>query len=416
MTLTANRPIRHGSWRPSTQMKILVAEDDRATLTRIKSLLQAWGHECLSARDGRAAWELYHEQRPRFVISDWLMPGLDGIEFLGRIRSTGACPYFIMLTSRGDTSDLVEAMDAGADDYLSKPFANEELRVRVRAGVRMIEHQEALERKNQELVRANLTISAANRRMKSELEAAARVQDSYLPRNLPLFSHAHFAWHFEPCEELSGDAFNILRLGESKVGMYVADVSGHGVASSLLSVQLSRLLTQIDQPDSLLRSHSRGESELCPPSEVAAHLNQLFPLDQDQIQYFTFLYGILDLDQRIFRYTSAGHSGPIIVRADGAQIQPPCPPAIGFFPDARFSENQLSLGTGDRIYLYTDGVFEICNDSGEEIGENRIARLLAERRSVPLDSSLAQVVEELHRWAGNGDLADDLSLVAVEID
>lgn len=397
-------------------MRILIAEDDRATLTRIKALLRGWGHECLDASDGNQAWDVYRQHRPPVVITDWLMPGMDGIELLGRIRALGTNSYVIMLTSRGDISDLVQAMDAGADDYLSKPFANEELRVRVRAGVRMIEHQDALERKNRELTQANLTISAANRRMKSELEAAARIQDSYLPRNLPRFAQARFAWHFEPCDELSGDAFNILPLGQNKVGIYVADVSGHGVASSLLSVQLSRLLTQVDQPDSLLRRPGAGEVQLCPPPDVAAHLNQIFPLDQDQEQYFTFLYGILDLDQRVFQYTSAGHSGPIVIRPDQVYVQPPSPPAIGFFPNARFSERQIRLDRGDRLYLYTDGVFEISNGQGEQLGESRIAKLLAEHRGEPLDSCLAQVVQEVHQWAEGKELADDLSLVAVEID
>lgn len=396
-------------------MRILVAEDDRATLTRIRALLRSWGHECIPAHDGAEAWELFRQHRPPVVITDWLMPGMDGLELLERVRASGANSYFIMLTARGDVADLVRAMDAGADDYLSKPFANEELRVRIRAGLRMIEHQEALEHNNRELVRANLTISAANRRMKSELEAAARIQDSYLPRNLPSFPRARFAWHFEPCDELSGDSFNILPLEQNKVGLYVADVSGHGVASSLLSVQLSRLLTQVDQPDSLLRRRGGGEERLCPPSDVAAHLNQLFPLDQDQVQYFTFLYGILDLDRRVFRYTSAGHSGPIVVRPSGAQVQPPSPPAIGFVPDAHFCERQLDLNAGDRLYLYTDGVFEICNQAGEQIGENRIATLLAEHRDRPLDSSLDQIVRRIHQWSGGEELCDDLSLVAVEI-
>lgn len=396
-------------------MRILVAEDDRATLTRIRALLKGWGHECLEARDGLEAWELHEQYRPPFVITDWLMPGMDGFELLQRIRSSDAAPYIIMLTSRDNVSDLVLAMDAGADDYLCKPFANEELRVRVRAGVRMIKHQEALEEKNRELAEANLTISATNRRMKCELEAAARIQDSYLPRNLPDFTQAQFAWRFEPCEELSGDSFNILPLGPNKIGIYVADVSGHGVASSLLSVQLSRLLTQIDQPDSLLRLHGGDESNLCPPPSVAAHLNQLFPLDHEQIQYFTFLYGILDLDQRVFCYTSAGHSGPIVIRSGGAQIQPPSPPAIGFFPDARFTETRLDLKAGDRFYLYTDGVFETCNAKGEQVGENRIASLLAGLRTAPLDSGLSHVVKEVHDWAGGGALTDDLSLVAVEV-
>tara|TARA_R110002096_G_scaffold42144_35_gene113870 strand:+ start:2116 stop:3303 length:1188 start_codon:yes stop_codon:yes gene_type:complete len=393
-------------------MKILVADDDMVTLKRIRRLVESWGYECISAPDGQVAADLYEEERPPIVVTDWLMPGLDGLELLRRIRKHDHSTYVIMLTIRGETEDLVEAMDGGADDFLSKPFANEELLARIRAGARLVENERNLERKNRQLAWANVTIATSHRRIKGELEAAARIQAAFLPRNLPELPNLRFGWRFEPCQELSGDAFNILPFDDSHVGVFVADVSGHGVASSLLSVQLNRLLSRFDEPDSLLQPRD-GFSQ--PPSAVAEKLNNLFPFDQDLVQYFTFLYGVFDLDRHVFRYTSAGHSGPIVVSQEGIHVEPAMPPAVGFFPGAHFTEAEVELHPGDRLFLYTDGIFEVSNGKGEELGENRLATLLAENLTESLDESLSRLIGEVHSWAGSERLVDDLSVVGVEI-
>ncbi len=128
-------------------MRILIADDDPVSLLRLEAALTDWGYEVTTARDGREAWEiLRREDAPPLAILDWVMPGLDGLEVCRRVRRSSEAPfiYLVMLTGKSDRRDLIQGMEAGADDYVSKPFDERELLVRLRAGRRIVELQESL--------------------------------------------------------------------------------------------------------------------------------------------------------------------------------------------------------------------------------------------------------------------------------
>ena len=128
-------------------MKILIADDEDATRLRLEALLSKRGYEVVLARDGLEAWDvLQRNDAPTLAILDWIMPGLDGVEVCRKVRESGKAPYIyiVMLTIRGEKQEIVAGMDAGADDYLSKPFDHDELRVRLRAGERILALQEEL--------------------------------------------------------------------------------------------------------------------------------------------------------------------------------------------------------------------------------------------------------------------------------
>ena len=129
------------------RMKVLAAEDNPVFQSMLRTMLTKWGYDAVITRDGNEAWEHLHgEDAPRMAILDWMMPGLDGVELCRRVRSAAREPYIyiLLLTARTDAHDLVEGMDAGADDYLTKPFNAHELRVRLRAGRRILDLQEEL--------------------------------------------------------------------------------------------------------------------------------------------------------------------------------------------------------------------------------------------------------------------------------
>ncbi|MBG7608187.1 MAG: SpoIIE family protein phosphatase [Verrucomicrobia bacterium] len=402
-------------------MKILVVEDGRTTRLRIESYLREWGHEPLGAADGAEALEIFQNQHVEMILSDWLMPNIDGIELIKRaraLRADSGCLYSILLTVRSDTSDVVEGIESGADDFITKPFDKDELRARIRAGERILELESKLNRKNEFLQSANQRISQSNARMKQELEAAAKIQQSFLPDNLPKSPRANFAWHYEPCDELAGDTINIIPFDDKRFGMYVIDVSGHGVAAALLSVHLSRILTDLDSADAYLaRRDGNGNGMIIEsPARVAERLNHSFAFDLSRQQYFTLVYGILDLESRTFHYTSAGHPGPVIVDEYGnATRHKPTPPGIGIIPGANFTTQTLKLNRGDRLFLHTDGIFEIDNAKGEALGEDRLSEFIAGSFQAPLDESVNSVIDSVHRWRGSQHLEDDLSLMAVEI-
>ncbi|HUA57678.1 MAG TPA: diguanylate cyclase [Verrucomicrobiae bacterium] len=141
-----------GSVRPP--FRVLVAEDNPIFESMLCKILGKWGYQAISVRDGETAWKiLQSDDSPRMAVLDWMMPGLDGVEVCRRVRNVGREPYtyIVLLTARTESEDLIEAMDAGADDYLTKPFRNHELRVRLRAGRRILDLQEELLRAREAL-------------------------------------------------------------------------------------------------------------------------------------------------------------------------------------------------------------------------------------------------------------------------
>jgi sigma-B regulation protein RsbU (phosphoserine phosphatase) len=253
--------------------------------------------------------------------------------------------------------------------------------------------------------------------MSRDLKAAAKIQETFLPRKSPRVPGTDFAWIYRPCDELGGDGLNVIPLGDSKVGFYILDVSGHGVASALLSVTLSRLLSPPSEPSSILIRNGDDSSryDIIPPAEVAATLNRLFPFDSATKQFATMIYGILNVATGDFRYVSAGHPGPVHLPRGGDPVMLECEGfPIGMTDDA-YEEFSVRLGTGDRLYLYTDGIPEAMDSAGMQFGDARLLHAIGQRRSEPLQESVATLIAEIARWHGSERPHDDISIVAVEV-
>lgn len=275
------------------------------------------------------------------------------------------------------------------------------------------------EREAEDAVRdANRRLEDVNRRMQRDLEAAARIQRSLLPRESPRRDGVRLAWHLDPCDELAGDTLNILPLDEDRLAVYVLDVSGHGVQAALLSVTLHRWLSS-DPNRSVLRTLGTDPEDpprILAPDLVARQLNAQFPMDTTNTQYFTLVYGILDLRRREFHYVAAGHQPPVHVPAARAPYQlESAGTAIGFFPDSEYETHRVALAPGDRLYLFSDGLPESANPDGEHYEVERMLAAVDAYRSQDLDGSVASMVEEARRWRGNRPPEDDLTVLAIEL-
>lgn len=401
-------------------MKILFAEDEPVARLAMTRTLESWGYEVLQAGDGLEALELFDSEPASMFITDWMMPRMDGLELCRRIRRSpsGQYAYIILLTSRSDKESLVEGMEAGADDFVAKPFEQEELRARIRAGQRILDLQDELHARIGQLAELNKTIAQSNRRMKDDLEAAAATQRALLPSQLPRLVEAHFAWEYRPCTELGGDCLNVFQLDPNHVAMYVLDVSGHGVQAALLSVTLSRILTPSCSVSSILTRVSANSSvpQLTSPVEVAELLNQRFPLDVNTGQYFTLLYGILNTVTGEFRYATAGQPGPVYLPHEG------CPEVldgygmpIGFCEEPDYEEHHLFLHPKDRLFLFTDGVVEAPNPENEQFGNRGLCSVLQRNRETPLADGLSSLLAAVESWCGDADPPDDVAVLAVEM-
>lgn len=394
-------------------MRILIAEDDRITRRSLQRQLEGWGHDVVSAEDGAEAWERFLEDQFDIVVTDWEMPRVDGRELVERIRGSdkSGYVYIIMLTSRAETTDLVVGMEAGADDFLAKPFDKNELRVRLVAGERIVQ----LERK---LAAQNQFLSNANDRMKRDLDAAADIQQALLPNKLPEGLRARFAWHYEPCDELGGDTLNVLPLDDRYVAMYLLDVTGHGVPAALLSVTLSRVLTTRGPSSSLLIAPGAEGQPLAirSPDEVAERLNRQFPMAVQGGRFFTMVYALLDTETGQLRYTLAGQMPPIVVRRGGApeQLAGSGFP-IGVIEQPEFDVTSLQLESGDRVLFYSDGIPEARNRHGAMLGAEGFVGLIDASSDQPLHESLSACMKGLRRWSDPVPFDDDISVLALEM-
>jgi sigma-B regulation protein RsbU (phosphoserine phosphatase) len=295
-------------------------------------------------------------------------------------------------------------------DYITKPFQMEELHARVETHL-------TLRRLQVELEDANAKLAKTNNRMVRDLTAAAKIQATFLPVESPRIPGAEFAWLYRPCDELAGDGLNIIALGEGKVGLYILDVSGHGIASALLSVTMSRLLSPPSEPSSILVLGGDGTASpsVTPPAAVVAHLNRLFRFDTASAQFTTMIYGVLNVSAREFRYACAGHPGPVHLPRGGEPVVSDNPGfPIGVGEDA-FEERLIRLDAGDRLYLYSDGVPEAMDREGRQFGAARLLETIRQLRGEPLQVGLDALLREITQWHGMQSSQDDISIAAVEV-
>jgi sigma-B regulation protein RsbU (phosphoserine phosphatase) len=373
--------------------------------------LRKKGHEVLVAEGGAEALEMIQSEAFDLVLLDIMMPVMDGFEVLEKIRDKHGPSELpvIMATAKTESEDIVAALKIGANDYVTKPFDFPVVLARVHTQLALKKGRDAL--------------AQAHRRMKQDLEAAAAIQQTLLPAENPEVPGARCAWRYVPCDELAGDTLNVIRLDEKTTGLFVLDVSGHGVSSSLLSVTLSRLMSGVPDASSVLwkREPGSGEIRVASPLEVAGELSHQFPCDDATRQYFTLVYGTLDVDSRILTYVSAGHppmiqlrrgSAPIFHRSTGLPIA--LLPAD--LDPGGIQQAEVPLDPGDRLYLYSDGIPEARNSDGEQYGEARTADALQSCMDQSLTESIDFLIEEVWDWAGAKGPDDDVSILAIEIE
>ncbi len=391
---------------------ILLVDDDPTNLQMLVSTLEQLGHRLLVAKNGPTALALARKARPDLILLDIVMDEMDGFEVCEELKSdpgTSAIPV-LFLSALDRVEEKVRGFGLGAVDYTSKPFQPEEVVARVETHL-------TIHRLRRRLEHANRDLAAANQRMKRDLEAAADVQRSLLPDSPDRAEQMRFAWRYRPCDELAGDSLNVLRLDRRRLGLYVLDVSGHGVPASLLSVAVTRSLTPRTDASCLVSDLDPAGERAVPvePAEVLRRLNVLYPMSGSASLYFTIVYGVLDLDAQSFTFASAGHPGPMVVREGEADIRGSTGTPIGIVEDAEFGQIEIPLEAGDRLYLYSDGLYEERDAAAEQYGPERLREAAVRRLEASLDESVEALVEDVLRWRGGTRLSDDVAIIGLEV-
>jgi sigma-B regulation protein RsbU (phosphoserine phosphatase) len=397
---------------PQEQPRLLVVEDSLSEQMRLKAMLTKLDYEVVLAGDGQEALAVLDSTPIQLVISDWRMPNLSGIDLCRRIRGNPdyADPYFILLTGCDSPPDLVAGMDAGADDFIAKPFNSEELRVRLQAGLRIIGLRNELKQRNTALADSLQKEAQANHRIQQDLNTAAIMQQALLPNGESPFSQLELATLFKPASMVAGDTYNYFKLNDSHLGFYHLDVAGHGIASAMLSFTLSRLLS----PDMLQHELNLPDTAPSRPHEVVAALNRRFLHEEFNEHYFTMIYGVLDITTGKGEFCQAGHPHPLLCRADGTVQRL----GSGGFPVAMLAEavyesTPFTLHRGDRLWLYSDGITDCSNEQGKTLGMEQFATLIRQTSKSELSRLPVAINKILTHWHGATALDDDISLLAI---
>ncbi len=398
-------------------MNILVVDDARDMQLILRRILLLLGHKVQIASDGQEAWELLQQQSFHVVISDWLMPNVDGPTLCRRIRehTFSHYVYIILLTGMSSKQSLIQGMEAGADDFATKPIIREELEVRLRAAQRVLALEHTLEEKNQNLAEVNRSLSIAQQRIQSDLKRAAILQAGVLPRQKAI-GHLCLDWFYQPAQYIGGDTFNYFPLGDDLVLFYSLDVSGHGIASALLSMSIHTLLGStgaLYATEDLTRANLPNL-----PALLAERLNyQLCHLLDVDDHYLTLILGVVDIAEQQLFFVQAGHPQPFFYHSQMQQWQQVTCSGfpVGLLPQASYETLCLPFPPGSRFFVYTDGLLELETHQQQVVSEDWLLNFL---QNTPVCST-KQLVENIAAQLILGDAdshrPDDISFLIIDL-
>ncbi|MEM7088300.1 MAG: fused response regulator/phosphatase [Pseudomonadota bacterium] len=347
--------------------KVLVVDDSRLQRRILVASLKKWGFDVIEADNGDAAIALCADNPPDLVLSDWVMPGMSGLEFCREFRrlDTRQYSYFILLTSKSEKQEVARGLDAGADDFLIKPLEADELRARISAGARILDMQRELSEKNRLIESALEELKLAHDAIDKDLIQARKIQESLVPELTREFGRSRISLLLKPCGHIGGDLVGMFSPGVNRIGFYSIDVSGHGITSAMMTARLGGYLSSkhFEQNVAMEKRFDKFYA-LLQPDDVAAKLNARLMADSGVEEYFTMVYAIVDLRNGHMKMVQAGHPHPLVLRSDGtSEFLGDGGLPIGLLPDVSFHQIETHLEPGDRLLLYSDGFTE-CHLAG----------------------------------------------------
>ncbi len=373
--------------------KILIVDDQEENCAVLQRRLEKEGHTCAAVFDGATALERLAAEDFDLVLLDIMMPGIDGREVLRRIKTDEKLRHLpvIMISALDQIESVVACIEQGAEDYLPKPFNPVLLRARIGSSLdrkRLRDAEQA----------AFAALKESQEKLAGELAEAAAYVQSVLPA--PATTGAVRAdWAFIPSSSLGGDAFVYGPVRDGKFGICLLDVTGHGVGAALLSISVLNVI--------------RGESlpgvDFGDPAAVLEGLNAAFPMEKHGEMFFTAWCGMYDPSTRIMRFAAGGHPPSILVRADGTtDILAAKGPVLGAMDGMKFPAVETEIPVGARLFVFSDGAYEIARADGSMMGHGDLRDLLAK---APREGGVEWIMEHLREINPHPVFDDDVSLV-----
>ena len=377
--------------------RILVADDDPMSRKLLSRILTSAGFACTQAPDGIEALKALHDDPPSLLLLDFDMPGMDGAEVLKELRrdpntAIAAIPA-IMLTGHGGEESEVLCLEAGADDFVTKPINQAVLRARIDTQLRLRSMRSQLQKQNDEL-------EAWRRNLERDLEAARLTQQSLIPQKPPVLPGWEIAACYQPVIQVGGDIYGWLRMADGRTLFWIADATGHGASAALLTT-LAKLLFH------------HGTAEQHTPTAIMEAVNNDFRSIFGARSFMTAMCVALDPVTGRATVVGAGHP-PLLVARTGGRTEsiPSSAPPLGLLERSEFVETDVDLEPGDAFFLYTDGIYGAGHDENPRLSSKRLEEML-QPLAESAQSLLNRVLEQATANDGGNAPPDDVAAVAV---
>jgi len=377
--------------------EILVVDDDALSRRVLAQLLTAAGYKCRVCKNGSEAQEIVHAAPPSLLLLDFDMPGPNGAEVLRRLRSdhnpaVAQIPA-IMLTAHGSEESEVSCLQAGADDFVTKPVNAAVLRARIETQLRLRSMRQQLEQQNNEL-------ETWRRDLERDLAAARLTQQSLIPQKPLTIPGWQVATCYRPVIQVGGDIYGWLRMKNGRILFWIADGTGHGAAAALLTT-LAKLLFH----------HGSMEHDM--PASVMEAVNHDFRSIFGGRSFMTAMCVAVDPSTGHAIIVGAGHPPLLIARRTGATeaIASVAPP-LGLVEHPELTETIVDLEPGDTFLLYTDGLFGSRKSKQPGLSPKRLEKML-DHSAPSAEALLRRILTETAPSKGEQALPDDLAALAV---
>jgi sigma-B regulation protein RsbU (phosphoserine phosphatase) len=377
------------------EAEILVVDDDAVSRRLLLRILTASGYACREASNGRDALEMLQGEPPSLLILDFDMPGINGAEVLRKLRLmhdiTIARTPTIMLTGHGSDESEVLCLQAGADDFVTKPLHPEVLRARIETQLRLRSMRTQLEEQNREL-------EAWRKNLERDLAAAQSTQRSLIPQKPIALPGWDVAACYRPVIEVGGDIYGWLPMRDGRVLFWIADATGHGASAALLTT-LAKLLFHHSSVD------------YAEPAEIMQAVDRDFRGIFGARSFMTAMCVALDVNSGAATVVGAGHPPLLVARKDGAvERYASSAPPLGVVQSSQFHAEEITMHAGDTFVLYTDGMYGRANDAAPHLSQCARAE-----RADAAPGSAESLLNCMMSGANGHDPAhaDDIAAVAV---
>ena len=415
----------------TTRLRILSLEDSELDAELILRELKQGGLEFVSTRvqNGDDFARALAEFQPGLILADYRLPTFNGAQALAMARER--CPDVPVIIISGAVGEetAVELLKNGATDFVLKDRIHGRLVPAVERALREVAERDARRQAEAELRALNEQLEqrvtdrtrelwAKNAIMEEDLDMARELQMAFLPQHFPTLprgaeqaaSAVKFCSIFHPTSSVSGDFFNVVRVSDTAVGVFICDVMGHGVRAALVTAMMRALEEQLGElagnPGALLTEMNRA---------LRGILRQL-----GTTLFTTACYIIVDVSNGRLTFANAGHPSPLLLHGTPRGVEPITArrvpgPALGLIDDVEYLTHELPIAAGDRILAFTDGLFEVENANAEPFSIDRLRESIRSRAGLPLADLLQDVFDEVEHFAQGQEFSDDVCLIGMEI-